>query len=104
MNLNIIKMNKRTHCISSRLNADELDRLDQVRGRIRRGTYMRLLFNDSLPAPVPEVNRQAYAQLARSASNLNQIAHRLNMSQHIEMQEALDALRDFRARLLEARD
>lgn len=95
-------MAKRTHCISVRMNSDELQRLNQVRGRIRRGTYLRLLFNGSRLVQVPEVNRQAYASLARSAANLNQIAHKLNISQHIEMREALDALREFRQRLIGA--
>lgn len=95
-------MPKRSHCISVRMNSDELRQLNQWRGKIPRGTYLRLLFNGSQPAQVSEVNRQAYASLARSAANLNQIAHKLNMSEYIEMKEVLDALRMFRQRLIGA--
>lgn len=97
-----MKKDKRTHCISVRMNSNELSRLNVLRGRIRRGTYLRMLFNDSVPVMVPEFNREAYSQLARSASNLNQIAHQLNIDGHIEVQEALNALRDFRLKLLGA--
>lgn len=91
---------KRQHCVSVRMNSDELDRLNMLRGRVRRGTYLRLLFNDSLPASVPEVNQQAYSELARAASNLNQLAHHLNIGGHVDMQEVLDALGNFRLRLI----
>ena len=93
---------KRRFCVSVRMNADEMKRINEQRGRIRRGTYLRQIFNGSLPALVPEVNHKAYSELARSASNLNQIAHHLNIDGHVEMQETLDALRDFRLKLMGA--
>lgn len=93
---------KRRHCISVYMNSDELKRMNKQRGKVRRGTYLRQIFNGSLPAMVPEVNQKAYSELARSASNLNQIAHHLNIDDHVEMQETLDALRDFRLKLIGA--
>ena len=93
-------MIKRVHTISVRMNIDELHRLNELRGKIRRGTYLRMLFNGSAPAMVPELNRGAYSALARSASNLNQIARHLNIDEHVEVQDALNALRDFRLSLL----
>lgn len=91
---------KRQYCVSVRMNSDELKRLNKLRGRVRRGTYLRLLFNDSLPVSVPVLNQQAYSELARAASNLNQLAHHLNIGGHIGMQEALNALSNFRLRLI----
>lgn len=93
-------MPKRSHCISVRMNSDELRQLNKWRGKIRRGTYLRLLFNGSQPVNVPDVNLKAYTSLARSASNLNQIAHKLNMSHHVEIEVTLEALRQFRQCLI----
>jgi DNA invertase Pin-like site-specific DNA recombinase len=51
-------------------------------------------------ALVPEINRQAYAELSRSASNLNQIARRLNQKGKVEIEEIYKALQGFRLSLL----
>ena len=69
---------KRQHCVSVRLNADELARLDGVRGQFQRGEWLRMAALDRLPPTVPELNRQAWADLARAAANLNQLARHLN--------------------------
>lgn len=95
-----MKTNKRNHCVSVRMNSEELRRLNIVRGKIRCGTYLRLMFNESSPVSVPEINQQAYAELARSASNLNQIAHHLNSKGDIEVTQVLNALRDFRLMII----
>lgn len=99
MNNNI---EKRHHCVSSWMNKAELNDLDSRIGDMRRGTYVRHALLRKPPVVVPEVNRQVYAELARSASNLNQIALRLNMREHVEMTEVLTALRDFRIKLITA--
>lgn len=93
---------KRHHCISSWMNKAELKELDNRIGRMRRGAYVRQALLGRPPAVVPEVNLQVYAELARSASNLNQIALRLNMREHVEMRDVLSALRDYRIKLISA--
>jgi hypothetical protein len=91
----------RNHCVSVYLDPTEIERLDNARQKMRRGTYLRSLFlGHELPVPIPEINRQAYTELARSASNLNQITHRLNMKQQVEITEILSVLREFRNHLL----
>lgn len=63
---------------------------------------------------VPELNQQAWAKLAATAANLNQLAHRLNSAHLVgadmllaaardQAVSVLDALQDFRAALLGAR-
>lgn len=64
---------KREHCVSVRMNEAELARLDAERGRFHRGEWLRRTWSLTQPKPpVPELNRQAWADLARVAGNLNQ--------------------------------
>lgn len=71
---------KRTHTVSVRLNDAELALLDSRRGAVQmqRGEYLRAAALHRLPPTIPAVNREMWAELARTAANLNQIARRLN--------------------------
>lgn len=94
---------KRGHCVSVRLNAAELARLDAVRGRFQRGEWLRMAALDRLPPTVPEINREAWTDLSRAAGNLNQIARHLNES-GIDDADAIRAeLAVFRAMLIGVR-
>lgn len=89
---------KRGHTVSVRLNDAELERLDSQRAAVQmqRGEYLRAAALHRLPPTIPEVNREAWIALARTAANLNQIAHRLNAGDALslaEVQATLDALR-----------
>ncbi len=73
---------KRVHMVSSRLSAAELAMLDERRAafRMRRGEYLRAAaLQRDLPPTIPAINREQWAELARLAANLNQIARALNM-------------------------
>jgi hypothetical protein len=61
-----------------------------------------MLSTNSLPAQVPELNQGAWIELAHAASNLNQIAFRLNSGESVEIFEVLEQLETFRASLLGA--
>jgi len=100
---------KRAHCVSVRLHAGELAWLDEQRAAVRmgRGEYLRSAALGKLPPqPAPALNRAAWLELARSAANLNQIAHHLNSLGAIESSaEAVEiaaALARFRAALIGA--
>ena len=69
---------KRTVTVSTRLTPAETVRLDNLRGKVQRGTYLRLILTDNVPPYIPAINRQAYAELSRLSSNLNQIARAFN--------------------------
>jgi len=71
---------KRAHTVSVRLNDAELARLDSLREAVRmqRGEYLRAAALHRLPPTIPAVNREQWAELARTAANLNQIARHLN--------------------------
>ena len=71
---------RRRHTVSSRFTPDELAALDERRAtvRMRRGEYLRRAALQDGPATIPAINRDAWTALARTASNLNQIAREAN--------------------------
>ena len=76
----------RTHCVSVRLDSDELLALDAQRGRIRRGAYLRRIWNGAkMPRLVPATNIDALQQLRGVASNLNQLARHANTEHALEL-------------------
>ena len=71
-------LEKRLHCVSVRLNAIELARLDELRGSVQRGEWLRMAALDAVPASVPAINQTAWIELSRLASNLNQAQAAIN--------------------------
>ncbi len=87
---------RRWHSVSCRLTDEELATLDARRGKVRRGEWLRLAALSKPPRIVPELNRAAWVDLARSASNLNQITHAINsgsISSAGDLASVLDDLR-----------
>lgn len=93
----------RNHCVSTRLNDSELTQLDSQRGSMARGEYLRCAALDELPPTIPEINREAWAELSRAASNLNQIAKAYNIdTRHSDWESVTKTLKEFRAALIGA--
>ncbi|HDR9165939.1 plasmid mobilization protein [Burkholderia vietnamiensis] len=96
----------RSHTVSVRMNEIELARLDTWRSTVsmQRGEYLRAAAFETLPTPIPELNREAWADLARVGANLNQIAKQLNEGSRLaEMAgETLTVLRELRQALIGA--
>ena len=70
---------KRGTRVSVYFTPDELIELDARRGGACRGRFLRSAgLGRRLAAPIPELNREAWAALARTAANLNQIARSMN--------------------------
>lgn len=93
----------REHCVSVRLNKAELTQLDSKRSGYRRGEWLRMAALHQLAPVLPEVNKEAWAELARSAANLNQITKHLNTkapdsgisrTEMFTLKRSLDAFRD----------
>lgn len=101
----LAKSDKREHCISVRVNASEQVQIEAKRGQVPAGEYLRLAGLNALPpAPPSSLNREAWVELSRAASNLNQIAKTLNSGEvSVETAHALDALREFRFALIGAK-
>lgn len=93
---------RRTHCVSVRLSADELGQLDAQREpvKMQRGEYLRTAALHILPPTIPAINAKAWGELARSAANLNQIARRANAEEAVEALEIREILAEFRSALL----
>lgn len=97
----------RSHTVSVRLNSAELAWLDGARASVRmqRGEYLRHASMGKLPPTIPEMNREAWASLARVAGNLNQYQQAINAGTvhgHPPevIQELADQVRKLRAELL----
>lgn len=90
----------RSHCVSSRFSPSELATLDARRGKIPRGEYVRRCTFGTPPVPIPEPNTQKYAELARVAGNINQLARAVNMGGLVDVGSLVRELGVFRMRLL----
>jgi len=97
---------RRRHTVSTRFNKTELHELDRLSTSVglRRGEYLRLTAFKSLPPTIPELNKEAWLELARAASNLNQIAYQLNrkgIEVEVDIREVENMLAYFRQILIE---
>ncbi len=97
----------RVHTVSVRLNSSELADLDSARKlvKMQRGEYLRAASRGVLPPTIPAINREAWANLARVAANLNQFQHQINAglaSGHPPkvIKELADLVQKLRAELL----
>ena len=68
----------RTHCVSVRLNDEELTLLNNKRGKLKQGEWLRCAALDKLQPVIPEPNIKKWQELGKLANNINQIAHKLN--------------------------
>lgn len=69
---------QRRHPVTCRLTDAERDHVDASRGSVTRGEFIRRAALSAAPRVVPEVNREAWVELARLSSNLNQLVRHLN--------------------------
>lgn len=76
-------LQKRDHCVSVRLNSDELFTLDAQRAQVQmqRGEYLRAAALHQLPPTVPAINREAWVELSRVGGNLNQLMRFINSNE-----------------------
>ncbi len=88
------------HCVSVRFSAEELAKIDALRGKIPRGTWCRRAILGKPIAVPPEPNREKYAESARWAANLSQIARHLNQGEIPDLIEVRRELYLFRRSLL----
>ncbi|HEG4359145.1 hypothetical protein [Klebsiella oxytoca] len=79
---NLSQNQLRTHCVSVRLNNDELQCLNAKRGDRSKGEWLRLAFLEKLPIAVPAINIEAWKSLSEISQKLNKlVAHLDNKSQ-----------------------
>ncbi|HDZ0557069.1 ATP-binding protein [Klebsiella variicola] len=68
----------RNHCVSVRLNEDELTILDSKRGQYKKGEWLRMASLNKLPPVLPEVNREAWIKLGNLSQDLNHLLSHLD--------------------------
>lgn len=74
----IISRNLRTHCVSVRLNNEELSLLNERRGRYRKGEWLRMAFQHNLPSVIPPINLEAWKILGEISQKLNRLTAHLD--------------------------
>lgn len=71
-----------SHCVSVKLNNEELTLLNEKRGRHCKGEWLRLSLLNKLPAVVPTIDIEAWKSLSEISQKLNRlIAHLDSKSQ-----------------------
>lgn len=68
----------RTHCVSVRLNEEELIILDSKRGQYKKGEWLRMTSLNKLPPLLPEINREAWIKLGSLSRDLNYLLNHLD--------------------------
>jgi len=83
--------------------AEYIELLSRVKRKSALSSYVRrqaIAGKTQLSVVVPEINLQVYAELARVAGNLNQIARKLNASDIIDVSQLQAELHAFRLALI----
>ncbi|WP_323641858.1 hypothetical protein [Pectobacterium carotovorum] len=68
----------RSHCVSVRLNNEELSLLNERRGSHRKGEWLRMAFLHNLPAIIPPINLEAWKTLGEISQKLNRLVAHLD--------------------------
>ncbi|WP_434998232.1 hypothetical protein ACRQTN_05185 [Pectobacterium brasiliense] len=68
----------RGHCVSVRLNNEELSLLNESRGRYRKGEWLRMAFQHNLPSVIPPINLEAWKTLGEISQKLNKLVVHLD--------------------------
>ncbi|WP_174871286.1 hypothetical protein [Pectobacterium polaris] len=68
----------RCHCVSVRLNNEELSLLNERRGSHRKGEWLRMAFLHSLPSVIPPINLEAWKTLGEISQKLNRLVAHLD--------------------------
>jgi len=85
--------------ITVRLSDDERVRLEEIAGKGGIGEYMRSMSlgrRPKLAHQIPAINQEAWTELSRTASNLNQLAYRFNSGDSVNTDEVAAALEECR--------
>ncbi|UMO86322.1 hypothetical protein HP572_13055 [Pectobacterium sp. PL64] len=68
----------RCHCVSVRLNNEELSLLNERRGSHRKGEWLRMAFLHNLPPVIPPINLEAWKTLGEVSQKLNRLVAHLD--------------------------
>lgn len=106
--INLMQKTLRTHCVSVRLNNEELKLLNTKRGDKSKGEWLRMASLQKLPTIVPPINIEAWKTLGEINQKLNRIALHIDSKSkdskltHTEMFAVKRQLAELRQNLLSA--
>lgn len=83
----------RVHKVEVRMSSSELDRLDQIRGKIPRARFVRETAFRNVQVG-GGLDRLTFAALARVGNNINQIAKSINTDGSLESHMLLEKLNE----------
>ena len=72
-NANLYRDKLRQHCISVRLNKEELQFLNEKRENIIKVEWLRKSFLNTTPTLIPPINLDAWKELGKISQNLNKL-------------------------------
>jgi hypothetical protein len=90
---NLPKEEYRIHQVIVRMSSSELDRLNQIRGKIPRARFIRETAFRNVQVG-GGLDRNTFAALARVGNNINQIAKSINTDGHLESHMLLEKLNE----------
>lgn len=91
----------RTIAVCVRLDPNEAARLDRRRGKIQRGTYIRLLLNNTMPPIIPEINADAYRKLNAASDALSSLANNTDADTLASVKATQDLIKQIRQILVQ---
>ena len=84
---------RRSRHLNIRLTETEYAKLRETAGSIKISDYARRrLLGKTVPRSVPQINRAAWEELARTAANLNQLTHHANQGPFAHSEELAQVL------------
>ena len=98
----------RIHCVSVRLNKEELELLNASRGDKRKGEWLRMASLQKIPPTIPAINLNAWKALSEISQKLNRIATHIDGKSkesqltHTELFAVKRQLEELRCNLLRA--
>jgi hypothetical protein len=92
----------RRHRVATNFDDEEFEKLKHDANEMQLGTYLREAWKGNVLAPIPVVNQEAWARLARMQANLNQLVMllRCRNMKYAEAHEAYRLITHVRAALI----
>ncbi|WP_233963752.1 hypothetical protein [Pectobacterium versatile] len=108
MQSNFLNSDLRNHCISVRLNKNELHVLNTKRGKLSKAEWLRVASLQKIPPIIPAINLNAWKALSEISQKLNRIAIHVDTKSkdskltHTELFAVKRELRELRQKLINA--
>jgi hypothetical protein len=90
----------RSVSVACKLTEAETATVDEKRGGMGRGEWLRVSAFKNAPRPIPEFNREVWADLSRIGGNLNQLSKHLNQGGAAEVEQVRSLLDELRLSLI----